>query len=194
MTKLSMDPNDTALLLVDFQDGVVELSRTVEQVSLRAAAVSLAKLTRLYKIPAVVSIAMLEGPTRVTPEIESALGESGLLIPGRTTANAFTHTPTANKITSLGCKTLVVAGVLTEVAVQHSALAGVENGYDVQVVVDACGGLSRRTEDAAFRRLIQAGVTLTSCASIAGLLMGDITQNAAALESLKILFEICSIG
>jgi hypothetical protein len=37
----------------------------------------------------------------------------------------------------------------------------VEHGYDVQVV-DACGGLSARTEDAAIRRLIQAGATVTS--------------------------------
>lgn len=192
MSTLPINQNETAILLIDFQEGVSELSRTVEQASLRAAAISLAKLARLFSVPVIVSTAMLEGPTRVTPEIENALGDLGLLAPGRTTANAFTHIPTADKITSLGRKTLLVAGVLTEVVIQHSALSGAERGYDVQVVVDACGGLSPRTEDAAFRRLALAGVTLTSCASVAGQLMGDLAQSPAAQEALKILFEICS--
>jgi nicotinamidase-related amidase len=193
MSAFPISPNDAAFLLIDLQEGVAELSRTVKQASLHAAAISLAKLARLSSIPAIVSTAMLDGPTHVTPEIENALGDLGLLAPGRTTANAFTHVPTADKIASLGRKTLLVAGVLTEVAVQHSALSGAERGYDVQVVVDACGGLSPRTEDAAFRRLTLAGVTLTSCASVAGQLMGDLAQNPAAKESLKILFEICSM-
>jgi Isochorismatase family len=75
-------------------------------------------------------------------------------------------------------------------AVQHSALSGVEHGYDVQVVVDACGGLSARTEDATIRRLIQAGATVTSCASVAGQLMGDLSQGTRGMEVLKIMFEI----
>jgi nicotinamidase-related amidase len=194
MSALPFNPNETAFLLIDFQEGITELSRTVEQASLRAAAISLAKLARVFGAPTIVSTAMLEGPTLVTPEIENALGNLGLSAPARTTSNAFTHIPTADKIASLGRKTLLVAGVLTEVAVQHSALSGAERGYDVQVVVDACGGLSPRTEEAAFLRLIQAGVTLTSCASVAGQLMGDLTQSPTAKESVKILFEICQIG
>jgi nicotinamidase-related amidase len=129
-----------------------------------------------------------------TPEIENALGDLGLSAPARTTSNAFTHIPTADKIANLGRKTLLVAGVLSEVAVQHSALSGAERGYDVQVVVDACGGLSPRTEEAAFLRLTQSGVTLTSCASVAGQLMGDLIQSPTAREAVKILFEICQIG
>lgn len=76
----------------------------------------------------------------------------------------------------IGKKTLLIAGVATEIIVQHSALSGAAHGYHVEVVVDACGGLSPRTEDAALRRLTQAGVVTTSVASIAGQLAGDFTQ------------------
>jgi nicotinamidase-related amidase len=111
-------------------------------------------------------------------------------VAGRSTANAFTHPPTANDIVGLGRKTLLLAGVLTEVMIQHTGLSGAERGYYVQVVVDACGALSPRTEDAALRRLVQAGVTITSSASIAAQLMDDLTQSPKAAEALKLLFEI----
>ena len=164
--------------------------RKPEPVRLQAAAVHLIKLARLFDIPVVVTTAMLDGPTRVTPEVAEALGTSDHHVPGRSTANAFTHPPTANEIAGLGRKTLLVASVLTEVMIQHSGLSGAERGYDVQVVVDACGALSQRTENAALQRLTQAGVTITSSASVAAQLMGDLTQGSKGLEALKVLFEI----
>jgi len=64
-----LNPNDVAILLIDFQEGVLELSKTVEPDRLQAAAVHLIKLARLFDIPVVVTTAMLDGPTRVTPEV-----------------------------------------------------------------------------------------------------------------------------
>jgi hypothetical protein len=191
MSTIPLNPKDTAVLFVETQDAWLPMSRTVEPARLRAAWIWLVKLARLFELPIVLSTASLEGPTaRVTPELEKAIGKLDHLMAGRPTTNAFTHGPTAKEIAGLQRKTLLVAGLLTEMAVQHSALSGVEHGYDVQVVVDACGGLSARTEDAAIRRLIQAGATVTSCASVAGQLMGDLSQGPRGMEVLKIMFEI----
>ena len=55
--------------------------------------------------------------------------------------------------------------------------------------MDARGGLSARTEDAAFRRLVQGGVALTSVASIAGELAGDLARPAGR-QALGIVFEM----
>lgn len=189
-SEFPVNPNHTAILLIDFQEGILELSRTVEAARIRAAAVRLIKLARLFDIPVVVTTALLDRPTTVTPEIAEALGTLDHHVSGRSTANAFTHSPTANEIAGLGRKTLLLGGVLTEVMIQHTGLSAAGRGYDVQVVIDACGGLSSRTEDAALRRLAQAGVTITSTASIAAQLMGDLTQSPKAAEALKLLFEI----
>ena len=185
-----LNPNHTAILLIDFQDGLLALSKTVQAERLRAATVRLIRLARLFDIPVVVSTALLDRPTDVTPDISEALGQRDHHVSGRSTANAFTHPPTASEIAGLGRKTLLLAGVLTEVMIQHTGLSGADRGYDVQVVVDACGALSSRTEDAALRRLVQAGVAITSSASIAAQLMGDLTQSPKAAEALKLLFEI----
>jgi nicotinamidase-related amidase len=84
-----------------------------------------------------------------------------------------------------------VAGVATEVIVQHSALSGTARGYQVQVIVDACGGLTQRTEDAALRRLTQAGVVITSVASLAGQLAGDFTQPRGS-QALGVVYAMAA--
>jgi nicotinamidase-related amidase len=110
----------------------------------------------------------------------------------RTTTDAALHAPTREAIARTGRKTLLITGVATEVIVQHSALSGAANGFHVQTVVDACGGLSARTEEAAFRRLAQAGVVTTSVASIAGQLAGDFTQPKGG-QAIGILYEMASV-
>jgi hypothetical protein len=55
----------------------------------------------------------------------------------------------------------------------------IRNGYTVHVVLDACGGISARSEQAAVIRLAQAGVVLTSVAALAGDLATDFTQPKA---------------
>ncbi len=62
-------------------------------------------------------------------------------------------------------------------------------GLQAQVAIDACSGLSARTEDAALRRLTQAGVAPTSLASLAGQLAGDFSQ-AKGGQALGILYEM----
>jgi len=189
MSYMPLDPDDTLILFADLQTGIIELTATNDLARLRRAVAALAKLASLFIIPAIVTTAPAEGGPRVTPEIAASLGE--LPTHTRTTTDAFTHAPTRDAIVQTGRKTLLIAGVATEIIVQHSALSGAAGGFHVQVVVDACGGLSPRTEDAALRRLTQAGVVITSVASIAGQLAGDFTQPQGG-KALGILYEFLS--
>ena len=84
---------------------------------------------------------------------------------------------------------MLISGVASEIIVQHSALSGAGRGFGVQVVVDACGCLSPRTEEAAFCRMTQAGVVTTTIASISGQLAGDFTQQKGA-EAIGILYDM----
>lgn len=188
MTYRPLDPKSIAILFADLQAGILELSATQEPPRLRRAVGALAKLARLLQIPAVITAAPPEGgEPRITPEIAAALGT--LPVHVRTTTDAFAHAATREAIARTGKKTLLIAGVATEIIVQHSALSALAEGYEAQVVVDACGGVSPRTEDAALRRLVQAGVVTTSVASVAGQLAGDFSQPAGR-QVLGVLYEI----
>lgn len=188
MSYAPLDPSQTVVLFADLQAGIIELSATNEITRLRRAVSALAKLARLFDIPAVVTTAPgRDGAARVTPEIAAALGE--LPAHTRNTTDAFLHAPTRDAILSTGRRTLLVCGVATEIIVQHSALSAAAQGFQVQIVVDACGGLSPRTEDAALRRMTQAGVVTTSIASISGQLAGDFTQPKGG-QAVGILYEM----
>jgi nicotinamidase-related amidase len=188
MTYAPLDPANTAVLFADLQAGIIERATTNEVVRLRRAVAALAKLARLFDIPAIVTTAPSGGgPAQVTPEIAAALGD--LPQYQRTTTDSFLHPPTRKAIEEAGRKTLLIAGVATEIIVQHSALSAAAAGLAAQVIIDACGGLSPRTEDAALRRLVQAGVVTTSVASVAGQLAGDISQPKGA-HALAILYEM----
>jgi nicotinamidase-related amidase len=189
MNYAPLDPKDTVILFADLQAGIIELGATNEPSRLRRAVAALAKLAKLFEIPAIVTTAPAEGGARVTPEIAAALGQ--LPQHERTTTDAFTHHATRDAIVKTGRKTLLVAGVATEIVVQHSSLSGAAHGLQVQVVLDACSGLSPRTEDAALRRLVQAGVVTTSVASVAGQLAADFTQPKGS-AALRILYEMAS--
>ena len=188
MSYAPLDPSQTVVLFADLQAGIIELSATNEVTRLRRAVSALAKLARLFDIPAVVTTAPgRDGAARVTPEIAAALGE--LPAHTRNTTDAFLHAPTRDAIISTGRRTLLVCGVASEIIVQHSALSAAAQGFQVQIVVDACGGLSPRTEDAALRRMTQAGVVTTSIASISGQLAGDFTQPKGG-QAVGILYEM----
>jgi len=109
----------------------------------------------------------------------------------RTTTDSFLDADTRDALARTRRKTLLIAGVASEIIVQHSALSGAAQGYTVQVVVDACGGLSARTEEAAFCRLTQAGVVMTSIVSIAGQLARDFREPKAG-QAIGILYEMAS--
>ena len=190
MSYAPLDPKQTVVLFADLQVGIIELSATNEIGHLRRAVSALAKLARLYDIPAIVTTAPgRDGAPRVTPEIASALGKPAFHT--RNTTDAFLHPATSDAIVNTGRKTLLIAGVASEIIVQHSALSGAARGFYVQVVVDACGGLSPRTEEAAFRRMTHAGVVTTSIASISGQLAEDFTQQKGA-EAVGILYEMAA--
>ena len=91
----------------------------------------------------------------------------------RVFASPFLDHATALVMREYGRKTLVIAGFATEVASLHAALGAIGKGYAVQVPVDANGGLSARSEDAAFRRIEYAGGVITSVATLATTLAPD---------------------
>src|SRR5262249_15540510 len=92
-------------------------------------------------------------------------------------------------IKATGRKTLLISGVATELAVQLPALTASDQGYRVFIVLDACGGVSQRTEQAALLRLAKTGVTTVSVMTLAGELAGDFRE-AKAQQAIGILYEM----
>ena len=184
-----IDPQDTVILFADLQSGIVELTQTNPLPRLKIAVRSLAKLAKLFNIPSVVSGIQGEdgSPAKVIPEIAEGLGS--LPTHHRTTCDSFLNEEIVAAIKATGRKTLFISGVATELAVQLPALTAADQGYRVYVVLDACGGMSERTEQAALLRIAKAGGTTVSVMTLAGEIAGDFREPKAQ-QAVGILYEM----
>ena len=165
----------------------MEFSRAC--VSVMEIGEGLAKLAELFDIPTlVITIPKRDsGELEVIPEILNTRTNYQHL--PRTTPDSFDNDAIRDTLAKLGRSTLVVCGVATEIVVQWLVLSGRANGYEVHVVTDACGGLSTRTEEAALMRFTSVGAVMTSVASIAGELAGDMTRSPGK-DAVEIIYEM----
>jgi hypothetical protein len=186
-----IDPHDTVILFVDLQAGIVELSRTVSVDRLQKGVLGLSKLGKIFGIPAIISgVAGQDGVApKMIPQIAEGMG--GYSLHQRTTADSFRNDAITAAVKATGRKTLLISGVSTEVAVQLPALTATDMGYRVFIVIDACSGMSERTEEAAIRRIIKAGGDTVSVMTLAGELAGDF-RTAEAQLAIGILYEMAA--
>ena len=177
-------PDNAAVLLLDLQAEIVKNSRTVPLERLQRTAGALAKLAALHELPVFVSAVPPGGAV-----LDAVLAPLGHPEPRmRTHTTAFSDQGLVDSLRASGRTVLILAGVASEIVVQRTALDALAAGYEVQVAVDACGGLDPRTEDAAWRRIIAAGGVTTSVTTVAAELTGDFTTERGG-ASLGIMYE-----
>ena len=90
-----------------------------------------------------------------------------------------------------------MAGLTNDVCIVYPAISAVEDGFAVQVVVDAGGSPTTLADETALRRMERAGVTLTSTNQVMAELAtdwasatGGAIQGIMYEESLKRLIEM----
>ena len=189
MKHSKIDVTDALVLFTDLQAGIADLPLTVPYTRLQKGVLALSRLAHLLGMPAIISAVRAPngGPAKIMAEIAQGLGE--LPVYYRTTTDSFENQDIKQAIEATGRKTILIAGTATEVAVQLPALSGADLGYRVFLVMDADAGISERTEDAALRRIAQAGASTISIATLAGELAGDFSQPTAQ-QAISILFEM----
>ena len=176
--------DDAAVIFLDLQDEIVKNGRTVVPERLTRTAGVLAKLATLHKLPYFLS-AVPPGGAFLKSVIE-ALERPELHM--RTQTTAFADAGIVAALRASGRKLLILSGVASEIVVQRTALDALAAGYVVQIAVDACSGISTRTEEAAWRRIAAAGGTTTSVATFAAELAGDFTTELGG-ATLGLMYE-----
>jgi nicotinamidase-related amidase len=179
---------DTIVLFADLQEGIADLPLTVTLAELKKSVLALAKLAKLFAMPAfVTAVPGPDGTAKILPEIEEGYGKLPTYY--RTTADSFLNEALAAAIRETGRKTILISGVATELAVKLPALTGVDLGYRTFVVLDACGGTNQRSEQAALHRILANGGSTTAVITLAGELAGDF-RAPKGQEAIGILFSL----
>lgn len=169
-----LDHSTVQLHFADLQDGIVDLSATTPPDTIRRSAAFLGGLARLLDIPVTVSAAPRPGG----PAVIAEAAVPGAPVSVRSGPCAWDDAATRRAVAALPRRHLVLCGVTSEIVVLHTALDARAAGFEVTVLLDACGGMSERTEQAAFRRIEAAGGTVTGVAGFAADMVRDFTTPA----------------
>ncbi len=152
-----LTPENSALILIDFQPGLIDGTRSVSREILVNNILALAKTGSLFKLPIVLTtVAVSAGYQEDTiAELKSAL--PGVPTVDRSKVNAWEEPAFREAVVATGRRKLIMAGLWTEVCLVFPALDLLNEGYEVYAVSDASGGTSVDAHERGMQRIIQAG-------------------------------------
>jgi len=171
-TDTLLTPQNAVLALIDYQPEQYAGVASVEHDKLLAHVTMLGRVATTFELPVVLSTVYVKhGMSGTNSELLEVL--PGVPEIDRTSMNSWEDPDFRAAIERTGRKKLIIAGLWTEVCVAFPTLDALHEGYQVYVVVDAIGGVSRVAHESAMQRMIQAGATPISVLGLACELQRD---------------------
>ncbi|HLG77004.1 MAG TPA: isochorismatase family protein [Ktedonobacteraceae bacterium] len=162
MTNVDFTPEDSAILLIDHQDG------TLKWVKSQPTTMTVANVRMLARLGAEVGMPLIVSSTseqQIGPNLrdiqELAPQQYANRIKRGAVFNAFLVDEFRQAVEATGRKNLIIAGLTTDVCAFNSSIGARRLGYEVQLVADACGSPSALVADLTFARLRENGVVVT---------------------------------
>ena len=152
-----LTPENSALVLIDFQPGLIDGTKSVSREILINNVVALAKTGALFRLPVVLSTVGVSAGYQ-----EDTIAELKSVLPGiptvdRSKVNAWEEPAFREAVVATRRQKLIMAGLWTEVCLVFPALDLLNEGYQVYAVSDASGGTSADAHERGMQRIIQAG-------------------------------------
>lgn len=181
---------DAAVLLIDHQVGTVKLAVSTPYDEIVRNTRALARLAVETGMPLVLTSSqedhfqglLFDDLEQIAPEAYAARVKR----PG--VVDAWTYQPFKDAVVATNRKCLIMGGLTNDVCIVFPAISAVEEGYEVQVVVDAGGSPTKDADNAAVERMRARGVTITSTNQLLAELATDwASSEGSAIQT--ILYE-----
>ena len=162
--------DNSVMLLIDHQRGTIKLARNIPYDEIIRNTRALARTAVETGMPLVLTSSMedhfqgllLDDVQQIAPEAYAKrIKRPGIV-------DAWEYEPYRSAVVATGRKKLIMAGLTNDVCTVYPAISAVEEGYEVQVVVDAGGSPTTLADEMARQRMVQHGVTLTSTNQVMG--------------------------
>lgn len=186
--KCLLDPEQCTVLIVDHQSQMYFGVESHPRQSVRNAVIMLAKSCKAFKVPCIyttIAKDTFSGP--VDEELMKVFPDTKLY--DRTAINCWEDEPLKKAVKDTKNKKIVIAGLWTEACTLFPAVSMKEDGYDVYVVTDACGGATKEAHDMAVLRMVQAGVVPVTSEQVCL----EWQRNWANAETYDAVMEICKV-
>jgi nicotinamidase-related amidase len=150
-------PDNSVLLLIDYQPQMAFGVANIDRQLLKNNAVALAKSAKLFKVPTTLTSVETESFSGyIWPELLEVFPDNNII--ERSSMNSWDSAAVRATIADSKRKKLILGGLWTEVCINMCAFSAMQDGYEVYVVEDACGGTSLTAHQNSMSRMIQAGV------------------------------------
>lgn len=176
-----LTPENSALLLIDYQPALVSGTRSIEREALINNVVALAKAARMFDLPIVLSTIGVNAGYQ-----EETIDDLQAVFPDvepieRKAVNAWEEEAFREAVEATGRRKLIIAALWTEVCLVFPALDMLGDGDEVYAVSDASGGTSVDAHERGMQRVVQAGAVPVTweavMAELARLYKGDYVQD-----------------
>ena len=154
-----LNPTNHALVLIDFEGQMAFATSSINMSLLRANTGIITGASKIFNVATVVTTVAersFSGP--VFPEITEFYPQATSGYIDRTSMNTWEDVNAYKAIIGKGKKKIVFAGLWTSVCIVGPAMSAKSEGYDVYVIVDACGDVTPEAHERAVERMIQFGV------------------------------------
>ncbi len=154
--KALISPKDHTLILIDFQSQMAFATHSIDAITLRTNAALVAHAAAGFGVSTILTTVAeksFSGP--VFDEIREAFPGQAML--DRTSMNTWEDNVVIRRVNEIGKSRLVLAGLWTSVCIVGPALSALDQGFEVYVITDACGDVSREAHERAVERMVQAG-------------------------------------
>lgn len=161
-----LTPEESVLVLIDHQPFQVANLHSHEPTMVINNTVGLAKAAKVFDVPTILTTVLEERGGLLVQGIQDVFPEQKPI--NRTFINTWQDERVVDAVRATGRKKLIIAGLWTEICVAMPAIQAAGEGFEVVVVTDASGGVSKEAHDMAVQRMIQAGVTPITWMAVLG--------------------------
>lgn len=154
-----LSPTNHTLVLIDNESQMAFATKNIDLMELRNNTAIVAGASKIFNVPTVVTTVAeksFSGP--VFPEVSEFYPQATSNYVDRTTMNTWEDVNAHKAIVDKGRKRIVLAGLWTSVCIVGPSLSAINEGYEVYIITDACGDVSKEAHDMAIQRMVQAGV------------------------------------
>jgi nicotinamidase-related amidase len=175
---------NAAMLLIDHQVGTIKLARNIDHDEIVRNTRALARTAAQTKMPLVLTSSQEDRfQGRLLPDLEAIAPQAyanRIKRPG--VVDCWMYEPFKAAVARTGRKKLIMAGLTNDVCIVFPAISAVEDGYEVQVVVDAGGSPTAAADATAIERMRSRGVVITSTNQV----MAELATDWASTEGAAI--------
>ena len=150
-----LSPENSVVLLIDHQLFQFANLHSHEPTMVLNNVVGLAKAVKGFNVPTILTTVLKERGGLLAKQLQDVFPEQEPI--DRTFINTWQDRRVVEEVEGTGRRKIVMAALWTEICLAMPAIHALGEGYEVYVVTDASGGVSREAHDMAVQRMVHAG-------------------------------------